>query len=182
MTGRGAFVGSSDANAPLITAYYFELLDILEPHLTGRKYLFGARPSFGDFGLAPSAVRGLDRPDLRRSHPGARPGRARLVPPHAGAAQRRRLRDLGEPSSRRWRRYWPTSAATFLPWTQGQRPRAGRRRGGVQRRTCPAAPTSSRRRSTTPSRSRRSRPSSPRSPTTASSAAILAASGCDLAG
>jgi glutathione S-transferase len=52
MTGRGAFVGSSDANAPLITAYYFELLDILEPHLTGRTYLFGARPSFGDFGLA----------------------------------------------------------------------------------------------------------------------------------
>ncbi|HXQ11034.1 MAG TPA: glutathione S-transferase family protein [Caulobacteraceae bacterium] len=52
MTGRGAFVGSSDANAPLITAYYFELLDILEPHLKGRRYLFGARPSFGDFGLS----------------------------------------------------------------------------------------------------------------------------------
>jgi glutathione S-transferase len=52
MTGRGAFVGSSDANAPLITRYYFELLDILEPHLKARKYLFGARPSFGDFGLA----------------------------------------------------------------------------------------------------------------------------------
>jgi glutathione S-transferase len=52
MTGRGAFVGSSAATAPLITAYYLELLDILEPHLKGRKYLFGARPSFGDFGLA----------------------------------------------------------------------------------------------------------------------------------
>ena len=51
MSGRGSFVGSSAATAHLITEYYFELLDILEPHLAGRKYLFGARPSFGDFGL-----------------------------------------------------------------------------------------------------------------------------------
>lgn len=52
MTGRGGFVGSSAATAPLITAYYFELLDLLEPHFASRKYLFGARPSFGDFGLS----------------------------------------------------------------------------------------------------------------------------------
>jgi glutathione S-transferase len=52
MSGRGHFVGSSAETAPLITEYYFELLDILEPHLASRKYLFGARPSFGDFGLA----------------------------------------------------------------------------------------------------------------------------------
>jgi glutathione S-transferase len=52
MTGRGAFVGSSAATAPLISAYYFELLDLLEPHLATRQYLFGGRPSFGDFGLA----------------------------------------------------------------------------------------------------------------------------------
>lgn len=52
MTGRGHFVGSSAETAPLITAYYFELLDLLEPHLQARPYLFGARPSFGDFGLA----------------------------------------------------------------------------------------------------------------------------------
>lgn len=52
MTGRGHFVGSSDANAPLITDYYLELLDLLEAHLTDRKYLFGARPAFGDFGLS----------------------------------------------------------------------------------------------------------------------------------
>jgi len=52
MSGRGHFVGSSTETAPLITEYYFELLDILEPHLASRKYLFGARPSFGDFGLA----------------------------------------------------------------------------------------------------------------------------------
>ncbi len=52
MTGRGHFVGSSDATAPLIRAYLLELLDLLEPHLANRRYLFGARPSFGDFGLA----------------------------------------------------------------------------------------------------------------------------------
>ena len=52
MSGRGHFVGSSAATAQLITDYYFELLDILEPHLTTRKYLFGARPSYGDFGLS----------------------------------------------------------------------------------------------------------------------------------
>ncbi|MEJ0024880.1 MAG: glutathione S-transferase family protein [Rhizomicrobium sp.] len=52
MSGRGGFVGSSAETAPLIAAYYFELLDLLEPHLQARKYLFGARPAFGDFGLA----------------------------------------------------------------------------------------------------------------------------------
>ena len=52
MSGRGGFVGSNAATAPLITEYYFELLDLLEPHFASRKYLFGARPAFGDFGLA----------------------------------------------------------------------------------------------------------------------------------
>jgi glutathione S-transferase len=52
MTGRGHFVGSSAANAPLIRRYLVELLDLLEPHLANRKYLLGARPCFGDFGLA----------------------------------------------------------------------------------------------------------------------------------
>lgn len=52
MTGRGHFVGSSEATADLIREYLNELLDLLEPHLADRKYLFGARPSFGDFGLS----------------------------------------------------------------------------------------------------------------------------------
>ena len=51
MSTRGHFVGSSPANAPLITGYYFELLDLLEAHLKDRKYLFGGRPAFADFGL-----------------------------------------------------------------------------------------------------------------------------------
>lgn len=52
MAGRGHFVGSSDRTAPLITSYFVELLDILNPHLHDRKYLFGARPALGDFALA----------------------------------------------------------------------------------------------------------------------------------
>jgi glutathione S-transferase len=52
MSGRGHFVGSSAETAPLIEAYFLELIDILEPHLATRKYLFGARPAFADFGLA----------------------------------------------------------------------------------------------------------------------------------
>lgn len=52
MSTRGHFVGSSPENAPLITAYYQELLGLLQAHLATRKYLLGARPSFGDFGLA----------------------------------------------------------------------------------------------------------------------------------
>ncbi|MFZ5670760.1 MAG: glutathione S-transferase family protein [Pseudomonadota bacterium] len=52
MSGRGSFVGSSPANAPYITAACLELLDLLETHLAGRRYLFGGRPAFGDFGLA----------------------------------------------------------------------------------------------------------------------------------
>ena len=53
MVGRVHFTGSSEANAPLISRYLDDLLAILEAHLEGRKYLFGARPAFADFGLAP---------------------------------------------------------------------------------------------------------------------------------
>ena len=51
MRDRGHFVGSSEATAPLIEAYFDRLVPILEAHLAERPYLFGGRPSFGDFGL-----------------------------------------------------------------------------------------------------------------------------------
>jgi glutathione S-transferase len=35
----------------LISDYLDRLLEILAPHFEGRKYLFGARPAFADFGL-----------------------------------------------------------------------------------------------------------------------------------
>ena len=52
MGSRGHFVGSSAETAPLIRGYLIRLLDILEAHLESRPYLFGARPAYGDFGLA----------------------------------------------------------------------------------------------------------------------------------
>jgi glutathione S-transferase len=52
MVGRVGFVGSNAATAPLIEDSYRDALEILEAHLAGRRYLFGGRPAFGDFGLA----------------------------------------------------------------------------------------------------------------------------------
>ena len=51
MVSRVHFTGSSPENAPLISGYLDRLLEILAPHLADRKYLFGARPAFADFGL-----------------------------------------------------------------------------------------------------------------------------------
>ncbi len=53
MVGRLHFTGSSPETAPLIARYFDDLLAILEPHLAARTYLFGGRPAFADFGLAP---------------------------------------------------------------------------------------------------------------------------------
>jgi glutathione S-transferase len=51
MLGRVWFVGSSEATAPIIEDTFVRGLDLLEPHLAARPYLFGQRPAFGDFGL-----------------------------------------------------------------------------------------------------------------------------------
>jgi len=51
MVGRVWFVGSSEQNAPIIEASFREALEQLDAHLAERPYLFGGRPSFGDFGL-----------------------------------------------------------------------------------------------------------------------------------
>ena len=51
MVGRVWFVGSSEQTAPQIEASYVEGIELLDRHLEGRPYLFGARPAFGDFGL-----------------------------------------------------------------------------------------------------------------------------------
>jgi glutathione S-transferase len=51
MVSRVHFTGSSPENAPLISGYLDQLLKILKLHLVDRKYLFGARPAFADFGL-----------------------------------------------------------------------------------------------------------------------------------
>ena len=52
MVGRVWFVGSSAETAPQIEESFREAIALLDDHLATRPYLFGARPAFGDFGLA----------------------------------------------------------------------------------------------------------------------------------
>ena len=51
MTGRVFFVGSNEQTAPQIERSFKEALEQLDAHLAGRAYLFGGRPTWGDFGL-----------------------------------------------------------------------------------------------------------------------------------
>ena len=53
MVPRLSFVGSSAVTKGQIEGSFARLLAILEAHLASRPYLFGGRPAFGDFGLAP---------------------------------------------------------------------------------------------------------------------------------
>jgi len=52
MAGRIGVVGSNEATAPIIEKDFQQGVALLETHLANRPYLFGACPSFGDFGLA----------------------------------------------------------------------------------------------------------------------------------
>ena len=51
MVPRVWFVGSNEVTAPQIEQSFADMLPLLDAHLASRPYLFGARPSFGDFGL-----------------------------------------------------------------------------------------------------------------------------------
>jgi glutathione S-transferase len=51
MVPRMAFAGANANNAPLLVESFATLVALLEAHLRARPYLFGARPSFGDFGV-----------------------------------------------------------------------------------------------------------------------------------
>lgn len=51
MKGRLHFVGSNEVTGPQIETSFLDALDRLEEHLATRPYLFGGRPSWGDFGL-----------------------------------------------------------------------------------------------------------------------------------
>jgi glutathione S-transferase len=51
MSDRVWFVGSNDVTGPQIESGFRDALAQLDAHLATRPYLFGGRPSFGDFGL-----------------------------------------------------------------------------------------------------------------------------------
>jgi glutathione S-transferase len=51
MRERLDFVGSSERNRSLIERSFCAAVEILERHLASRRYLFGSRPAFADFGL-----------------------------------------------------------------------------------------------------------------------------------
>jgi glutathione S-transferase len=51
MVPRMAFAGANATNAPHLERSWFRTVARLEDHLADRRYLFGARPAFGDFGI-----------------------------------------------------------------------------------------------------------------------------------
>ncbi|MBL4665969.1 MAG: glutathione S-transferase family protein, partial [Sneathiella sp.] len=51
MVPRLSFVGSCDQNKHTIETSLDDLLRLMEKHLVTRPYIFGGKPSFGDFGL-----------------------------------------------------------------------------------------------------------------------------------
>jgi len=70
MTPRLAFVGSTEISRPLLERSLERLLRLLDAHLESRPFLFGGRPSCGDFGLFAQLCQCADDPtagDLIRS-------------------------------------------------------------------------------------------------------------------
>ena len=117
MVPRLSFVGSSEQTKDLIEGSFRRQLAILEVHVAQRRYLFGDRPAFADFGLFAQLYQCSTDPTpgalMRRSAPGVLAWVARMLDPRAE----------GEFES--WSRLEPTLApllreevgAVFLPWT-----------------------------------------------------------------
>ena len=59
MSGRGFAVGSNKITAPMLESTFQESMDLLEKHLKDRNFLFGSRPSFGDFGMGAQVYQAL---------------------------------------------------------------------------------------------------------------------------
>ena len=96
MVNRVWFVGSSAETAPQIEDSFRDAIALLDAHLAGRPYLFGARPSFGDFGLFAQLYEAWTDPT-----PGA------LI---EGRAQR--VLDWVH------RMLWPRAEGDFEPWSR----------------------------------------------------------------
>ena len=118
MIGRVWFVGSSAQTAPQIEEGFRAAMAQLEAHLAERRYLFGARPAFGDFGLWGQVYNAWTDPTpgafLRESAPGVCAWCERMLEPKADG------------DFERWDALEPTLApllrdqvgARFLPWSE----------------------------------------------------------------
>lgn len=117
MVPRLGLVGSSPATAPVIEGSLASQLAILERHLATRPYLFGARPAFGDFGVAAQLHQCSTDPTpgalLRASAPNVLAWVTRMLDPRA------------EGPFEEWATLAPTLepllrdevAGVFLPWS-----------------------------------------------------------------
>ncbi len=126
MVPRLSFVGSHEGTRDQIERSYERMLAILEPHLEQRPYLFGGRPAFGDFGLAPQLQQCLSDPTA-----GAR---MREVAPNAVAWVERMLSPQASDDFEAWSDLAPTLApllrdevaGLFLPWSTANAEALGR--------------------------------------------------------
>lgn len=66
MTGRGFAVASNDITGPMIEQSFQDGCKMLEEHFKTRSFLFGERPSFGDFGLGLQVYQALIDPTAGR--------------------------------------------------------------------------------------------------------------------
>ena len=117
MLPRLGFVGSSEQTRPLIERSFVRTLERLEAHLASREYLFGGRPAFADFGVAPQLYESLTDPT---------PGRlVRERAPRTCAWIERMLEPHAQGPFERWCALEPTLlpllrdevAGLFLPWS-----------------------------------------------------------------
>jgi glutathione S-transferase len=117
MKGRVWFVGSNQGTAPQIERSFLDAVALLDAHLAGRAYLFGGRPSFGDFGLWGQLYNAWTDPT-----PGAL---LRDRAPHVVAWVERMLEPKAEGDFEPWFALEPTLlpllrdqvGALFLPWS-----------------------------------------------------------------
>ena len=100
MVPRVWFVGSTPQTAPIIEKSFARMLALLEAHLEGRNYLFGARPAFADFGVAAQVWQMSTDPTG-----------SGLIPPLTHAW----CREMLDPKAHGPFETWPALAPTLMP-------------------------------------------------------------------
>ncbi|HZR85100.1 MAG TPA: glutathione S-transferase family protein [Candidatus Binatia bacterium] len=117
MVPRLSFVGSTPATAPIIEESFVREIALLDAHLARRPYLFGGRPAFADFGVAPQIHQAATDPT-----PGAI---VRERAPRVAAWIERMQSPRAEGPFEAWSALAPTLepllrdevGGTFLPWS-----------------------------------------------------------------